>query len=112
MSGALGPLGARRHRITLLSVAEVIGAGGRMQRTNPVIADVWAEISLSADISQQADRSARKETATFTTAYREPYCNAAQIEWRGKRYGISAVSLVGVDARQIIFTAATDVPGV
>ena len=100
-------MGARRHRITLMREDLTEGAGGRLQRSRPIIADVWAEASLSAGVTPgQTGGRVREEKASFTMGYHHAYLKARFIAWDGKTFHVTAYSLTGTSNRLISFDAA------
>jgi hypothetical protein len=99
-------LGARRHRITLMGESMQRGAGGRLTRERPIMADVWAEASLSGIVSGGENGTALTEKASITTAYHAGYLAARFAEWDGSLFRIDAYRLIGTTSRQIIFEAS------
>ncbi len=99
-----GSLGARRHRITLMGEASTLGAGGRINRTTPVIADVWAEVEAETQsVSERAEARALGGKASFRTSYRSPLQAARFAEWQGVRFRLESFRLEGVDRRTMVF---------
>lgn len=85
-------LAMRRHRITLMQQKESIGAGGRMVKTTPILADVWAAVSEGAGgASERADKQIFPSTARFTVRYNTAYQQARFISWRGARYKVQGM---------------------
>ncbi len=99
-------IGARRHRITLMGEAMRAGAGGRLTRERPVIADVWAEASLSGSMAGGENGPALSEKASFTLAYHRHYLNARFVEWDGRVFRVEAYRLTGTAVRHISFDAS------
>ncbi|WP_417459232.1 hypothetical protein [Kordiimonas sp.] len=99
-----GSLGARRHRITLMGEASTLGAGGRINRTTPIIADVWAEVEAETlNVTERAEARALGGKATFRTAYKGAFQAARFAEWQGVRYRLEGFRLEGVDRRTMVF---------
>ncbi|WP_417462853.1 hypothetical protein [Kordiimonas sp.] len=104
MSGVQGSFGARRHRVTLMAEQSSAGAGARLIRSTPIIADVWAEVeTVALGVAERADAQAISGKATFRTAYKSSYKAARLAEWRGVRYRLENFRLEGVDRRTIAF---------
>ncbi len=99
------PLGARRHRITLMGEDRTQGAGGRVIQTSPIIADVWAEADEEVSIRERAGGQALTHAASFTFAYSRPYLAARFVEWQGRRYRVASLKAAGVKDRQIEISA-------
>jgi len=99
-------LGARRHRITLMAERMHKGAGGRLVRERTIIADVWAEASLSGSVGGGENGTALTEKANITTAYHGAYLAARFAEWDGSLFRIDAYRLTGTTTRQIQFDAS------
>lgn len=99
------PLGARRHRITLMGEDRTQGAGGRVIQTSPIIADTWAEADEDVSVRERAGGQALVHAARFTLAYARPYLAARFIEWQGRRYRVSSLKASGVKDRQIEISA-------
>lgn len=104
MTGLAGSLGARRHRVTLMTEQSTAGAGARLIRSTPVIADVWAEVeTVALSVAERAAAKALRRKATFRTAYRSIYKTARFADWQGTRYRLENFRLEGVCRRVIVF---------
>ena len=99
-------MGARRHRITLMKEVMLKGAGGRLTRARPIIADVWAEASLSGTATQGDGGASLREKASFTAAYHRDYLEARYAEWDGNLFRIEAYRLSGTTTRLVSFDAS------
>ncbi|MFC3051652.1 phage head closure protein [Kordiimonas pumila] len=82
-------LAGMRHRITLMQEQNVIGAGGRITKTTPIITDVWAEVTegLAGGV-ERADKQIYPTSARFKVRYNAAYQAARVVVWRGVRYRI------------------------
>ena len=97
---------AMRHRITLMREEMVQGAGGRMVKTNPVLADVWAQVEESAGSAEErGDKQVFGGSASFTVRFQVGYQLARVIEWRGARYRISGTAASRGNVQTLTFTA-------
>ncbi|WP_417451282.1 hypothetical protein [Kordiimonas sp.] len=97
-------IGARRHRITLMADKSIQGAGGRLQKSRPIIADVWAEAKQSARFAAGgAEALEHTEKASFTVPYLAAYLEARFAEWEGRLYRLESYSLTGTTLRLVNF---------
>lgn len=99
-------IGARRHRVTLMAEQMIKGAGGRLTRNRPIIADIWAEVSESATTSGSDSGVTLVEKASITAPYSSAYRNARFLEWDGRLFRVESYRLSGTITRLISFDAS------
>lgn len=81
----------RRHRITLMSEAVSIGAGGRSVVTTPLIGDVWAAVSAhGSHLVMQGGRQTGLMQVSFTVAYAPEYLFAKSIRFKNLLYQVKS----------------------
>ncbi|MCK0068040.1 phage head closure protein [Kordiimonas laminariae] len=97
-----------RRRVTLLSEATHIGAGGRQQKTHPLIADVWAKVEEDGNqLETRADGEIFPAKAKFTVRYSYRFAKAKAIEWRQQHYRVTGMVIDRSFEPMINFTAVT-----
>ncbi len=83
-------LGQMRHRISLMREEYHQGAGGRLVKTTPIIADVWASIADSTvDLVNRADTQKQNTGLTVTMRYCETSMTASHARLGGTMYRIT-----------------------
>ena len=97
-----------RRRITLLSEETHIGAGGRQQKSYPLIADVWAKVEEDGnELETRADGEIFPAKAIFMVRYSYRFAKAKAIEWRKQQYRITGMAIDRSFEPMITFTAVT-----
>lgn len=104
MTGA-APLGARRHRITLMSEVREMGAGGRAISSAPIIADVWAQAEADLATGQMAGGQKAQASVRFVLHFDASYLATKLVDWNGARYRVQSLKAVGTNVRRIEITA-------
>lgn len=99
-------IGARRHRITLMSERMMRGAGGRLVRERPIIADVWAQASLSGAVGVTDSGTALSEKVSVAVPYHAAYVQARFLAWEGNTFRIESYRFEGTTTRRISFDAS------
>jgi len=86
-------IASRRHRITLYRERQSQGAGGRLQTSTPVLADVWAAVEESAgSLTERAGHEWVPLQARFTVRYQAAHLAAKRLSWRGNLYRITGTA--------------------
>lgn len=99
-------LGQMHRRITLMREETVQGAGGRMLRTTPIIADVWAAVEETpGGAIERGDKQIFTNSARFTVRFARKYLMARVVEWRGARYRITGTGTTREGTPSISFSA-------
>lgn len=81
----------RCHRITLMSEAISIGAGGRSVVTTPIVGDVWAAVSAhGSDLAMQGGRQTDLVQVSFTVAYAPEYLSTKSIRFKSLLYQVKS----------------------
>ena len=106
-------LGNLRRRITLMREENIQGSGGRVVKTTPVIADVWATVEESAtSVQERADKQIFGASAHFKVRYAPHYTLAQYIEWRGQTYRITGTEASRGGTPMLTFNARLSEGGI
>jgi head-tail adaptor len=88
-------LGAMRERVTLHGEHRDTGAGGRIQETYPVIADVWAQVTSRSGLPAVAGGREAEISATILVHHDAAYMTARHVSWGGRRFRVQEIVPVG-----------------
>lgn len=90
----MASLGKKRCRIKLMGEETFQGAGGRMVTTDPIIADVWADMGEnSGGQNVRGSRQFIGEEASFRTRYKQDYTATRKIGFGTKIYKVRSLQI-------------------